>query len=225
MKKIRHRDMGYTLIELLVATVLGGFLVMGIAETLRFTGRADAVLHRVVSDAQSERAASAVITRLIGTMVPVFSSGGLSDRVISFAGEPNEIRFVGRLPEAIGSDELANERLGVVDSPANRHLELSWALNLPTAQQGGDPIISTSDLLDHVEALRFRYFGADGGGLEPTWHDRWVGRSSLPGLVEVEFRVDSGRGQTLHTLFIKTLLTASPECRYDPEGYACRHVR
>ncbi len=109
----RHPQTGFTLLEVLVALVVLGFLVVGLTQGVR-AGLAmwDAQTRRVGET--SELDAAARILRILLTGIAASPSGGVNPGAAGtteIEGRPDSLAFVGDLPNGLGASRRAEIKL------------------------------------------------------------------------------------------------------------------
>lgn len=191
---VRPNQAGFTLIEVLLATVLlAAGLALAFASLRAATGttqRGEALAER----SERIRAVEGFLRRRISGARPlvyaVDAGSGMQER---FRGEAGNMRFVADIPDYLGRGgpylhELAVERDG--DGVA-----LTVALTLV---QGGEvhperPERAPELLAQGMQAVRFRYRGMDAENKLGPWQDQWDDVERLPLQVQVMLRDQQGR--------------------------------
>ncbi|MEO6264734.1 MAG: prepilin-type N-terminal cleavage/methylation domain-containing protein [Luteimonas sp.] len=190
MKRIR----GFTLIEVLLATVL---LAAGLALAFATLRAATATVTRgevIAQRSEHMRAVAGFLrARLVATRPVAFGldeDSGLAQR---FVGEPERMRFVADLPDYLGRGgpylhELAIERDG-------DGVRLTLALTMVLA---GQPIEESEPrppelLAEHLRTARFRYRALDADNRLGEWQEQWPTREALPLQVEITLQDADGR--------------------------------
>lgn len=190
----RPRDeSGFTLLEVLVAVVVLGFLMVGLAEGVR-AGLAlrQAQTHRVGETADLD--ATMRVLRRVLTRIPLNAAG---DRLLTtasgagFDGEADRISFVGNLPTGLGTTRRATMRLAV----AHGNLVLSWRPHHHDRPIGPPPPLTRTVLLDGVRRLELAYWGSPGNAGPPAWQARWQWPEA-PALIRV--RLDFAKHDPRH---------------------------
>lgn len=179
------REAGFTLLEVLVALVVLGFVVVGLTQGTRFGLRA--------LDRQAARAATAgdleAVDRLLRRLVAAMDPGNAREPPVVEGGR-HALRMVtdlGAAAAALGSG-AAEVRLA---AEAGR-LTLRWTPARHAVSLGPLPSPRRAVLLDGVAGLEIAYWGPpDEEGGPPGWQSAWD-RASLP--VLVRFRLVSPTG-------------------------------
>ncbi len=171
-----RREGGFTLLEVLVALVVLGFVVAGLTQGLRFGLQATARQERFTAERGDIDAVDRLLRRLLTQMDP-----GTSRTPTAVAGGRSSVAFVTDLGAAAaqlgGTD--AQVRLGVEGG----RLVLSWRPAPHVVRLGPPPPMRTATLLDGLERVEFAYWGAVGKEA-PGWKRDWQG-TALPSLVRV----------------------------------------
>jgi general secretion pathway protein J len=181
---------GFTLLELLVALTVFGFLLIalnhGVQTGLDIWNVQSRRVNRTWDLDSSARLLRSLLTQIRTSPVASINPGSPAV-AISFTGKADELSFVGDLPTGFGTDtsaditlRLAGTDLVAVWQP-HRH-ELSGSSSHPTV----------SEILRGIDRLEFAYWGLPSPtALSPTWLAAWDG-PSLPDLVRVRVRFSPG---------------------------------
>jgi len=177
---------GFTLLEILVALVVLGFLVIGLAEGVSFGLHAWGSQEGFVNRHADMDAMERVLRGLVAAADP-----GELNEPAPFHGEAHTLAFVTRLPmSATGLvTRSADVGLGV---DAKHRLVLRWSLHPHAERLTPPPPPQQTVLLDGVDHVDFSYFRrpSEGGG----WIDIWD-LPTLPQLVRITiaFEADDRR--------------------------------
>lgn len=170
------RQAGFTLLEVLVALVVLGFVVAGLTQGTRFGLQA---LDRQAAQAATVGELEAV-DRVLRRLVAGMDAGNARDPP-AVEGERDALRMVtdlGGAAAALGSG-AAEVRL-LVDVG---RLTLRWTPARHVTPLGPPPPPRRAVLLDGVAGLEIAYWGpADEEGASPGWQAAWA-RPSLPALI------------------------------------------
>jgi general secretion pathway protein J len=172
-----RRDHGFTLLEIIIAMVVLGFIMAGLAQATRFGISALGVENRVVDRAAEMARVNHLLRLLIEQSAPPMSA---DDK--PFTGEDHRLEFITRLPASPQTYPVRRSQVAIgVDS--DHRLLLRWQpkanatllLPLPDPQQ---IVLATG--IDHID-VTYRQSVGDGGKVRPIWDD-----SDLPALVSIK---------------------------------------
>jgi prepilin-type N-terminal cleavage/methylation domain-containing protein len=177
-----HQSRGFTLVELLVALALTGFVTLLMLDGIRL---ASLGLDRISGRAEQlelRRSIEELLRRELGS---AFALPLMADEP-GFVGSASGMRFL----------TLADERgagiyrvdLDLHGPGGDRALVLTRQHVEPTGGLG----LERSVLIRHLRDFRIAYFGARTAGTEPHWQERWDGARHLPTLVRIT--IDAGDG-------------------------------
>ena len=185
-----HKQTGFTLLELLVGTVLFGFILIMLYSSLFSTGhhwRVSAIHARQNDD---KRLILSLIRRLIKQTSPMIQRDSEGSRLL-FQGDDSSLIFVTHLPAHHAGSGIYFLKFEVQDD----ELLLKYtALTRDKAMFEEDIFVEaeTINLLTHIEGINLYYFGQDAADTEPTWHDEWNNKVQLPELVRFQVITDPG---------------------------------
>lgn len=175
---MKPREGGFTLLEMLVALVVFGLVMAGLAQAFGFGLKAWSEQARVSTAPAGLAAMDGALRRMIEAARP----GG-------FAGGPDRFAFTTRLPPGAGlGQRLADV---AVRREAGGVLVLRYAAHPPGVVLGAVAAPRSETLATGVTALRVRYL-APRRGRPASWVAQWNG-DGLPLLVRVHLRLADGR--------------------------------
>ncbi|MBV8615825.1 MAG: prepilin-type N-terminal cleavage/methylation domain-containing protein [Acetobacteraceae bacterium] len=178
------RTAGFTLLEILVALVVLGFLMVGLSQGVRFGLTAWGMQERLINQRGDLDAVDRALRQLVTRMDP-----GTRADPPQVAGTQAEFGFTAALP--LAADGGSADMLLAVD-PAHRFV-LRWLPHLHARRTAPPPPPRVETLLEGVARVQFAYWrpAAGGGG----WVGAWDGKS-LPALVR--FRIVFPEGDRRH---------------------------
>ncbi|MGF1455076.1 MAG: hypothetical protein ACFB6R_06820 [Alphaproteobacteria bacterium] len=190
---------GLTLLELLVAITLLGFLSALIAGGVRFGLRAWEQGARDAAAMEIGGQVEALMRRQLAGLAPRTLRGSGREVVVAFWGDTQSLRFVGRMPaiaETLG--DMVMEYALEDDGQGSRDLVLRWQ----PMGSSRDPAVDAPDMaqvpiLSRVREVRFAYFG------EGRWQDRWRGRQSPPRLIRITIVPEDAQAWTVPPFLIR----------------------
>ena len=180
------RDRGFTLLEVLVALVVLGFVAAGLAQGLRFGLQATDRLDRQSMQRGDIEAVDRLLRRLITQMDP-----GTSRTPNRAIGMPGSFAFTTDLGAAAGALGTTAARVTLrVDSGT---LALAWRAAPHVTPLAAPPPPETRPLLDGIARLELAYWSAPPNAA-PAWSSSWD-QPTLPLLVRIRliFPVGSNR--------------------------------
>ena len=185
---LRARESGFTLLEILVAVVLLGLLVIGLTQGVR-TGVNLWTAQARRSAETAELDATARVLRNVLTSIPVLAAAasGTAPVPIGFKGEPNRIVLVGELPTGFGSTQRADI---TIELNLGR-VVISWVPHRHENPSGAAPVPVETELIAKVEDLQFAYWGPAAPNSPAAWLPQWD-LPGLPGLIRVRVRLPKG---------------------------------
>lgn len=185
---------GFTLLELLVALTIFGFLLValnhGVQTGLTIWNVQSRQVNRTWDLDASARLLRTLLTQIQTSPVASINPGSPAV-AISFAGKADELSFVGGLPTGFGTDASASITLRLEGT----RLVAAWQPHRHELTASSPPS-TVNEILRSVDRLEFAYWGLPTPtALSPTWLAAWDG-PSLPDLVRV--RIGFGRGDPRH---------------------------
>jgi prepilin-type N-terminal cleavage/methylation domain-containing protein len=186
LRRDRDAEAGFTLLELLVALTLLAVTVSLLVYAIGSARHALNVVDRRVAHAEVP-AVQSVLRRLITEVRPIPDATGTVDPDRAFFGEPDKTEFVSSfVPRGqYGGLWRYGIALGRGESAARSgDLVLTQRLVRPASSATG--ALLRTVIIDGVDTLYLRYFGAadKDGALE--WHDSWRDPRRLPRLVSID---------------------------------------
>ncbi len=185
----RARMRGFTLLEVLLATVL---LAAGLAlafATLRsatqMTARGEAVAQRN----ERIRAVHGFLrARIGGAQAIAFDTEADSGRALRFVGEERRIRFVADIPDYLGRGGPYLHDIAF-DDRGRLTVDFAMVQAGRTVETGPRP---PEPLGEGLREVRFEYRGLDEQGKLGDWQPKWKRAEILPLQVAVEFEAIDG---------------------------------
>lgn len=178
------RAAGFTLIEVLIATVL---LAAGLTLAFATLGASTRTAQRgeaMAAHSERIRAVESFLRRRLEAVRPVpFSFDASTGAAQRFVGDRERMRFVADLPDYLGRGGPYLHDFAIEDGGERITLALAMVLAGQTIEEE-DPR-PPEVLVEGLKSARFRYrsYAPDGGLGE--WQDEWENGEQLPLLVEV----------------------------------------
>lgn len=196
LRSPRRRARGFTLVEILLATVL---LAAGLAlafatlvAATRSAGRGETMAER----SERVRAVEGFLRARLTAARPIaFGFDEASALPQRFIGEPDRMRFVADLPNYLGRGGPYLHDFSIEDAGDGQRLVLGLDMVQAGAvidEQNAEPA-APDVLVDGLEIAGFRYRARDADGRLGEWREQWDTPEQLPLLVEVTLRDADGR--------------------------------
>lgn len=160
---MRHREGGFTLLELLVALVVFGFLIAGLSQGVQFGLQAWSRQSRAIDASGGLDAVDRALRGLIARLDPADAVGGRA----------HALAFTSALPMAANLPAREADVLLAVD--AAHHLALRWLPHLHAVRFSPPPPPQVTQMLDGIERIDIAYWPRTGDG---GWQDEW--NANLP---------------------------------------------
>jgi len=166
------RQAGFTLLELLVALVVLGFLLAGLTQGTRYGLRAGAAQNRLIESRGDLDGVDRALRRLLTQADP----GDAQDDGPPLRGGPGTLLFRSALPTA-ASDLVRQPAEIALGVDAQHRFQLRWRPYLHARRLDSLPAPASEELLPGVERVEFAYW-RDG------WRRSWE-ESALPALIRI----------------------------------------
>ncbi len=179
------RDSGFTLMETLVALVVLGFIVAGLAQGLRFGLAAWDRQALVIDRDGALDSTDRTLRRLLAGMAP-----GNDQQHPAIVGTNGRLAFTSTLPQGAPAAPLLLSDMALSVDAAHR-LVLRWVPHLHV-RLAASPAPREVVLLPGVASLDFSYYGSAADGQSAGWTDSWDDNQP-PMLVRIHIGFVGGR--------------------------------
>ncbi len=199
----KRRAGGFTLVELLVALVLLGFISVLMLGGMRFGARAWEAGGARIQRVADVQVAQRFLRRQIAAARPLASRQDGQSSVTGFVGDGTRMRLIAPLPAHLALGGLYRISLFVDAHDGRDRLMLAWQLYQSEDDDDLRPAEGQeSVLVDDVAEVEFAYLRAAAEGGDTEWVDRWEDEAELPALVRIEIAFDDDDGRTWPPLIV-----------------------
>lgn len=216
----QNAEAGFTLLELLIAITLLGFISLALFGALRFGTRVwERAEQRTASIATIARV-QALLRRELAGAYPAYVRADASHGAIAFDGTAERINFIGPAPLSLA--QAGRARIEIARTSDETGLALILRAKPELARD--DTEAKSEILIDHLTALNVAYFGEGPEGEAASWQERWKDAQRLPRLIRIEAQFESQASSSQSywpPLIIAPVITADVSCRYDPLTHDC----
>lgn len=198
---------GFTLVELLVAMTLLGFLTVLLFGGLRFGARAWESAQTTYAGEHAMRDAQSFLLEAVSEAYPMPVRSGDGSTHVDFDGEAHSMAFLSPARDAKGA--LARLRISAAANGETQDIRVSSVLELAgTAQPRIKPLLSG------IVALDIAYLGRRAGEKAAAWSTQWRNEAALPSLVRIRVRMRDPR-LPWQDLFVAPRVVADVDCVLD----------
>jgi len=184
------RQSGFTLLELLVALVVLGLLVIGLTRGVRAGLTMWGAQARRVGETGELDAGARVLRALlsgISTPTPGVVGGRGAGGTSKLEGHADSLSFVGDLPTGLGTTRRANITLEL----DRERLVLRWTPHRHELTNAPAPEPTETELIRGVARLDFAYWGSLSPDQPASWQAQWDS-FNIPQLIRVRLALVKG---------------------------------
>lgn len=217
---------GFTLIEVVLAMVLLGIMLLLLYSGLTFAMRSWDAAGTAGTRATDQRIGTNFLRRELAEAFPMRWKEPTTLK-FAFEGKPRSLRFVSARPPGIQLGGLSLVGLAVEEvGERRRALVMRRAMPDDEAKDFG-PLERTEDkptlLLTDLRSVEFAYFGSQNDFSEPDWVDEWQWANRMPLMVRV--RVTLADGTPLPEMLVRLMVGEEAGCLENSFQRGCRPRR
>ena len=189
----RRAAAGFTLMEILIATVLLAAAMTLVFATLRAASAAATRGEVLAARNERMRAVEGFLRKRIASALPIaYDVNESTGAAVRFVGEPDRIRFVADLPAYLGRGGPHLHDITVVDDDEGLRLQAEFAVVLANEINAEREPRPPELLAGGLREVKFRYRALDAQNRIGDWEERWEQGDRMP--LQVKIEVVDGRG-------------------------------
>ncbi len=213
---------GFTLLELLVALTLMGFILALAFGGLRFGAKAWQSGNRVIERLSEFQVTHRVVTRILSQAFPLVLQNGVKPRY-AFEGTAAGVSFVAFMPHYPDVAGPHIIRLEIVRTERGNELRMKRAPFAPSAD--GLKLADADEdvpLFETPHPIAFSYFNAIGESGDGEWLDHWDDDKQMPALVRLRVTAPDDEGPVWPDLVARLVINMDSTCLIANAEGLCR---
>ncbi len=222
MKLRKTSSAGFTLLELMIAMALLGFILALLFGGMRLGARSWDAGELRAENTTRMALLQEFLRRELSQATP-YRWKKKTDANLAFIGEPHSMKLVAPIAVRLGPGGLYLISLELVQHRDGAQLVMKRTI--PESDSGDFTALDAAEkvvLAEQAEALDFAYYGAETKDAEPQWFDKWESRDNqqrLPYLIRV--RIKFSNGSVWPDLVVAPLVGPDTGCVWDSSANRC----
>ncbi|MES2932265.1 MAG: prepilin-type N-terminal cleavage/methylation domain-containing protein [Pseudomonadota bacterium] len=215
---------GFTLLEMLIAMTLLGFILALLFGALRLGSRSwDAGETRSIQS--THMALTQAFLRRELSQIHPFRWKRKADTDLAFVGEANVIKMVAPVVARLGPGGLYLVSLELSRPDSGEGAQLIMKRAIPDLESVDFSALDEAEkvvLAEQVESLELAYFGSETAEAEPQWHQQWDSKDvprRLPYLIRLKLKFMDGHSWP--DLVIAPTIGFDTGCAWDTKTVRC----
>jgi general secretion pathway protein J len=220
-----HRQAGFTLIELVVAMVLLGTMMLLLYSGLTFALRSWDAGEANGRNTVDRRIGENFLRRELTELFPMRWKDPMALK-FAFEGERQHLKFVSSRPAGLTQGGLSLVGLEVEPGATGKSRHLTMRRAMPDDEAKDFAPLERGErtvLIAEVESVEFAYFGSENDFTESKWSDTWTYAARMPQMVRM--RVKKTDGTLLPDFVVRMVLGEEAGCLENSFQRVCRPRR
>ncbi len=188
----RKTNLGFTLIEVLIAMTLLGIMVVLLFSSMKICADSWQKGEDKITEVNDVAVVYQFFQHHLSTAIPLwdnFSEEG--NKVFAFQGKNQELQFVSSFPASAKKSGLQLFSLKLIKDGDEQLIQVSITPFYPIAK-GEEWHKEEVTLLRHVRNFSLNYYKLDDPQAEGVWQEDWLGEETQPRLVKIKIERDNG---------------------------------
>ena len=219
------RQSGFTLIELVVAMVLLGIMMLLLYSGLTFALRGWDAGEANGRNTVNRRIGENFLRRELTELFPMRWKDPMMLK-FAFEGEAQRMKFVSSRPAGVTQGGLSLVGLEVEQDASRKTRHLTMRRAMPDDEAKSFAPLDGAErtvLIADVESVAFAYFGSENDFTESKWTDAWTFVGRMPQMVRL--RVKTADGTMLPEFVVRVMLGEEAGCLENSFQRLCRPRR
>jgi general secretion pathway protein J len=189
----RKTNLGFTLIEVLIAMTLLGLMVVLLFSSMKICADSWLKGEDKISEVNDVAVVYQFFQHHLGAAKPLWDdfSDKEKNKIFAFQGETQALQFVSSFPASAKKSGLQLFSLKLIKEGGEQIIQVSIKPFYAIAE-GEEWRLEEVTLLRHVRSFTLSYFGSDDPQTDGLWQNDWLNRESQPRLVKIKIEQDNG---------------------------------
>ncbi len=209
-------DAGFTLLELLVAITLLGFLSVALIGGLRFGTQIWKKSENASLDSNAVRSAQKILAASLARIYPKLVVAGVDDSHIDFDGNADRLTFLSTADA--GTGQMTRDIVQVAKD--GNYLAILYSTMPELARDARST--SSTVLFRRLASVDFAYFGASGDSKTPVWHQAWHDERRLPLRIRIRATLAHPASAPWPEMILAPRIAADVGCNFDALTKFCQ---
>lgn len=197
----RSRDqLGFTLIEVLIAMTLLSIMVVLLFTSLKTCAQSWEKGENKITEVNEVAVVYSFFHRHLSSAIPLWNdfsnasgtkAADDAEKTFSFQGKKQSLQFVSSFPASAGRSGMQLFSIQPQEEDNDQVIKVSLTPFFPVTE-GEEWQQEEVVLLKHVKYFSLSYFGIDEDGNENVWQDEWLDKAVQPQLVKINIGTSNG---------------------------------
>lgn len=189
----QYNSNGFTLIEVLIGMTLLSLMVVLLFSSLTIGGKSWEQGEKKIAEVNEIAVVQQFFNHHLAHAMPQWNDfDPEKDRVFSFQGKKESLKFVGAFPASAARSGLQLFHLELKEKNQRRFVNVQLSPFFP-ATENQETFEDDIELVGNVERFELSYFGLNDQTGELGWQNEWLNKEQQPRLVKILLELEDGR--------------------------------